>query len=252
MSFTTVTLPPGTRLFRSAPYEKDPSEPVWFTQTEAIAKGYSPEERASEFTPSKDLVLLDLWTPDSWAWIRSKAESPMDTLDIDSYSGTGYVYETEDDRSNDFVKAFYTPLPDAFAGGVLEPRTQTKEITLNAKSPLKYHVLNWRGLPWGPHKGEYKRYSSLGLDTGFITFLRRILPKEIEGVLSPIVPAPMHSVRPLGLRKAFHDELVLFPPIESKLTVVKQGGRRRKQTRRRSRFNKQVRLTRRNAVHLKH
>jgi hypothetical protein len=243
--YKTIALPSGTSLFRSPEVSKGTDEPVWFAPDRESARMYSSDGRASEFKASRDLVLLDLWTPETWAWIQRQG------IETGSYSGTGYTYITESDPTNDFVKLAYDPMPSVFPGGTIEPRTQSQAtLHVDAHSPRAYHVLSWRGLIWGPHRGEYKRSSDLGLDYAFIELLRDHLPKEIDGIFSPPVPGPRHKIDHLGLRKVFHGEIVVFPPAAEKVALVTQGGRSRRR-RRRSRFHKQVRLTRRNALHTK-
>jgi len=237
-------------LYRTPEYPKGEDDTEWFSQDPESVRGYSPEGRLSEFRTARDLVLLDVWTPETWAWLYTTF--PGSKHDLDDYSGKGYHYVTESDRNNDFVALYYDPIPKPFEGGTIEPRTQSPAtMHFDAQSPKNYHVLTWRGLTWGPHIGEYKRGSSLGLDYSFAELVRSASLPDIDGFYAPILPAPAHYIDHLGLRKAFHDEVVVFPRVTGKVTLVRQGGRRKK-TKRRSRFHKQVRLTRRNAIHLKH
>jgi hypothetical protein len=248
MSYKTITVSKGTMLYRTPEHPKGGEEVEWFSQDPESSRIYSPDGRVSEYKTARDLVLLDVWTPETWGWLYTTF--PASKYDLDMYSGRGTHYVTEIDRTNDFVKLFYDPMPAPFTGGTLEPKRQSGNVYMNAQSPMDYHVLKWRGLTWGPHHGEYKRYSSLLWDSVFVDLVRQKLPAEVDGLYAPILPAPNHLIPHLGLRKAFHDEIVVFPPIGPKVALVKQGGRR-KTTKRRSRFNKQMRLTRRNAVHLK-
>ena len=247
--YKTVTLPAGTPLYRTPEHPKGAEKVEWFSQDPEGIRIYSPDRRVSEFKAVRDVVLLDVWTPETWEWLY--ATFPASKYDLDMYSGRATHFATEMDPTNDFVKLFYDPMPAAFAGGTIESKRQTGDIYMDARSPMDYHVLKWRGLVWGPHPGEYKRHSSLMWDSVFVDLVRSTLQSAgVDGLYAPILPAPKHLISHLGLRKAFHDEVVVFPPVNEKVALVKQGGRR-KRTGRRSRFNKQMRLTRRNAVHLK-
>lgn len=251
--YKTITLPPGTVLFRTPEYPKGGDESQWFSQDAESSRVYSRDGRVSEFQTTRPLVLLDVWTPETWTWLYTTF--PGSKYDLDSYSGKGYLWESESDPSGDFVKKFYDPIPKPFEGGTVETKTGPKPLPFGLgppAEPKKYSVLNWRGLTWGPKVGEYKRASDLAADHSFADLVKSAALPGVDGLYAPILPAPRHFIPHLGIRKAFHDEVVVFPRVAGKVTLVKQGGRRKKSTRRRSRFNKQMRLTRRNAIHLKH
>ncbi len=214
----TVIIPKGTLLYRgvkSKPKTKPTDVPptgLWVSWVKSTSSGYHTSiqldreeyERAPKylgvltFEVQRDLELLDLWTPAAWAAILSEAP-PKDAEQLKALAGI----ERESDKNGASYLAS-SEKTGLFPGLNCEERDKDS----------KCRKMKWRGLQWGPEKGNYKRKSQQDIDLDAIEIIYNALPGGFDGLFA--LPTPADSSRypwlinpiPYGV---FHEEINIRP-----------------------------------------
>ena len=217
-----VQIPAGALLYSAIPHasgfknetadDVDTQSGMWLSWIRDTALVYSNEGPywhmrnwfdLRTFTAKRDLDLLDLWTTDGWNAVFQEADTNGYFAQQAAFSGIG-------NKSEDFVQeALNTGMfPGAKCIDPAPPATPCK-------------TMEWRGLPWGAERGQFKRSSDKRTDVMSLAMLYACFgPGAIDGIFDRPLPSPdgQYPSKETPM-KVFHEEINLRPPFSEKLLV---------------------------------
>ncbi len=217
-----VQIPAGALLYSATPHKSgfknetaddvDTQGGMWLSWIRDTALVYSNEGPywwlrnwfdLRTFTTKRDLDLLDLWTTDGWNAVFQEAEA-------NGYFEQQAAFSGIKNTSESFVQqALDTGMfPGAKCIDPPPPATPCK-------------TMEWKGLPWGAERGQFKRSSDKRTDTMSLAMLYACFgPGTIDGIFDRPLPSPdaqyTSEEKPY---KVFHEEINLRPPFSEKLLV---------------------------------
>lgn len=222
-----VRIAAGTLLYSATPYKSgfkeetldkvDTQSGMWLSWLRETALVYSNEGPAwfranfdlRVFTAKRDLDLLDLWTSDGWNAVLREADANKALAAEAQFAG---ILE----KTSDFVQESLNT--GMFPGAkCIDPAPDAKEC----------RAMEWKGVPWGPDRGQFKRSSDGSVDTYALGTLYSLFgPEAFDGMFARPLPSPdaqyTGGEQPM---KVFHEEINLRPLFSEKLLVhdIKTG-----------------------------
>jgi len=239
----TISIPAGTFLYRGVQSKPTtntiPPTGLWVSWVNLTSSGYhkysieldlTDDDKGKKylgvltFEVQRDLELLDLWTPAAWSAILS--EAPEHAEKLKALAGTERV---SDKKGMAYLAR--SKGPDMF------PRSTCEDT--------ECQTILWRGLPWGPDKGSYKRKSQQDIDLDAIEIIYGALPSGFDGIFA--LPTPSDSNKYPGLTPpmfgVFHEEMNIRPGREDALLYKEKRVSGGKKTRRKHKKSKRTRTS---------
>lgn len=243
----TVIIPKGTFLYRGVKELPKPNEipetGMWVSWVKSTSSGYHTDtieldykegdDRKKNlgvltFKVQRDLELLDLWTPAAWSAILS--EAPEHAEKLKALAGT----ERESDKNGASYLAS-SEKTGLFPGLNCEERDKDS----------KCRKMKWRGLQWGPEKGNYKRKSQQDVDLDAVKIIYDALPSGFDGIFA--LPTPSDTTKYPGLQPimfgVFHEEINIRPLQVNPLFYEEKRVSAGKKTRRKQKKSKRTRTS---------
>lgn len=243
----TISIPKGTLLYRGVQTMPTtntiPPTGLWVSWVNGTSRGYhndaielDPKEDEYRkkylgvltFEVQRDLELLDLWTPAAWSAILS--EAPEHAEKLKALAGT----ERESDKNGASYLAS-SEKTGLFPGLNCEERDKDS----------KCRKMKWRGLQWGPEKGNYKRKSQQDVDLDAVKIIYDALPSGFDGIFA--LPTPSDTTKYPGLQPimfgVFHEEINIRPLQVNPLFYEEKRVSAGKKTRRKQKKSKRTRTS---------
>lgn len=216
-----VRIAAGTLLYSASPYDSgfkeetldhvDTQSGMWMSWLRDTALVYSNEGPSwmrmrfglFVFTAKRDLDLLDLWTSDGWNAVLREADAAKSLAAEAQFSGILT-------KTSDFVQESLNT--GMFPGAkCIDPAPGASDC----------RVMEWKGVPWGPDRGQFKRSSEGRTDTYATATLYSLFgPEAFDGMFARPLPSPdaqyTGGEQPM---RVFHEEINLRPPFSEKLLV---------------------------------